>query len=57
MSLSNSYLGLGLPTLAWVLMALTLGLGLFLMFIFGDDLLNAGKIVWDFVRWLSSPII
>lgn len=42
---------------AWTLLSVTVGLILLAMFVFGQDLLAIGRIVWDVIRYFASPII
>jgi hypothetical protein len=42
---------------AWTLLSIALGLFFLALFIFGDDLLHAGGITWNLLRWLARPFI
>ena len=42
---------------AWTILAILLGLFFFALFVFGDDLMHAGGVTWNFLRWLARPII
>jgi hypothetical protein len=41
----------------WTVLSIILGIVLLSMFIFGDDYLNFGHVVWILIRWIFSPII
>jgi len=43
--------------ITWTALSVLVTLILFGMLVFGDRLLGAGHIVWNLLRWLSSPII
>jgi hypothetical protein len=42
---------------AWGILSCVVGVILFGMFVFGNEILAAGKPVWDLIRWLASPFI
>ena len=42
---------------AWSLLSIVVSVVLLGMFVLGDHLLGAGKITWDLIRWIFSPII
>ncbi len=42
---------------AWSVLSIVLGLLLIAMFVFGDDFLHTGQVIWNLLRWLASPFI
>jgi hypothetical protein len=42
---------------AWTLLSIIVGVILLGMFVFGDQLLDAGKSAWDLIRYFARPII
>jgi hypothetical protein len=42
---------------AWSTLSAIIGLIVFGMLVLGPQLLEAGRSVWDLIRWLASPII
>jgi hypothetical protein len=42
---------------AWTGLSLLVSGAIFVMLVFGHPLLEAGRVVWDLLRWLASPII
>jgi hypothetical protein len=42
---------------AWTGLSLVLGVILFCMFVFGDQLFYVGHVTWALLRWLARPII
>ncbi len=42
---------------SWTVLSILLGLGLYGMFVFNAELLDAGGAVWALIRWLASPFI
>ena len=42
---------------SWTILSIVLGLGFLSAFLLCNHLLDAGKVVWDLLRYLASPII
>ncbi len=41
----------------WTVLSILLGIVLLSLFVFGDDFLSVGHVVWALLRWICSPII
>lgn len=40
---------------AWALLSIASGLVFMLMFVFGQELLHAGDVVWSLLRYFAGP--
>ncbi len=42
---------------AWTILSAIVAGSIFLMFVFGQQLLSTGHWIWDLIRYLAKPII
>ena len=42
---------------AWTAVAVAHGIVFYLLFVFGNDFMAFGRVVWHLLRWIASPII